>query len=356
MKKRKAINDKLVEWIQNKAKNDYAGDISLVVIYGSYINGTANSKSDVDCYYIPKTERGYGFSADFIIGGTGYDIFPIPWERIERIADLQENMSPLVGDVRIIYSDSDSDTAHFQVMQERLKNSLSNDGYVRKTAIKRCEEAGKYCAMLNHAYRPSAIRKLAGIVIMMLADAVAVYNHDYYHFGLKMQFEDLQNNFPDVPRDIIDGYRNVIRAADIDEVIKYTNKMFCDVCRYLKITSALPEILEYESITSDKIDASCLARMFEEIKSTFNKIYICCESGNYILAFLSAVCLQLDLDEAKQAGCPDYDLLGGFNYRELWKLSGTAQRIEDDFVRLITENGGHIKKYGSFEQFEAARL
>ena len=59
MNKRKEINDKVVEWITNKVKTEYADDISLVLIYGSYINGTANSKSDVDCYYIPKTERGY---------------------------------------------------------------------------------------------------------------------------------------------------------------------------------------------------------------------------------------------------------------------------------------------------------
>ena len=56
MTKRKEINDKVVEWITNKVKTEYADDISLVLLYGSYMNGTANSKSDVDCYYIPKTD------------------------------------------------------------------------------------------------------------------------------------------------------------------------------------------------------------------------------------------------------------------------------------------------------------
>lgn len=45
----------------NKAKIEYADDISLVLLYGWYMNGTANSHSDVDCYFIPKTERGYKF-------------------------------------------------------------------------------------------------------------------------------------------------------------------------------------------------------------------------------------------------------------------------------------------------------
>ena len=44
-----------------------------------------------------------------MIDGVRYDIFPISWERVGRIADLQENLAALVGDVRIIYSNSKSD-------------------------------------------------------------------------------------------------------------------------------------------------------------------------------------------------------------------------------------------------------
>lgn len=97
MENRKVINDKLVQWIVNKVKTEYANDASLVLIFGSYVNGTANSKSDVDCYYIPKSEHGYNLAVDFIIEDVGYDIFPISWERVENIANLSENMSPLVG-------------------------------------------------------------------------------------------------------------------------------------------------------------------------------------------------------------------------------------------------------------------
>ena len=43
----KAINEKLVVWIEEKVKREYAEDISLVLLYGSFINGTANPKSDI---------------------------------------------------------------------------------------------------------------------------------------------------------------------------------------------------------------------------------------------------------------------------------------------------------------------
>lgn len=356
MEKRKEINDRLVQWILNKVQTEYADDISLVLIYGSYINGTANSKSDVDCYYVPKTEHGYDLATDFIIEGVGYDIFPIPWERVERIADLLDNLSPLVGEAKIIYSNSASDAERFWMMQKRLQKNLLNDEYVREIAARRCEEAGKFCALLNQDYNASEIRKAAGSILMTLADAVAVYNHDYYHFGLKKQFEDLQNNFPNVPRNIVNGYQDVVEAVSIDDVIKFTMKLFEDVCEYLGITVTVQENPEEKSLTADHIDASELASLYEEISSTFNKIYVCCEAGNYILAFLSAVCLQRDLDDAKEAGCPAFELLSSFHYKELYKLSETTRRAERDLIQLITEHGGYIKKYDSFEQFEAAKL
>lgn len=356
MNKRKETNDRLVEWIVNKVKTEYADDISLVLIYGSYINGTANSKSDVDCYYIPKTERGYSLGKTFIIEGVGYDIFPISWDRVERIANLEISMSPLVGDVKIIYYNSKSDVEQFEVMQEKLKDNLSNDEYVRNVAVKRCEEANKLCSILKQSTSASEIRKTAGSIIMTLADAVAVYNHDYYHFGLKKQFENLQNNFPTVPRQIVAGYKDVIEADNIDDVIEYAEKLFKEACEYLNVTYTYQEIVADDRPTADKIDASYLAGLYEEISSTFNKIYVCCESGNYILAFLSAVCLQRDLDDAKEAGCPAYDLLSDFNYAELSKLASKTRNVERAFVKIIIENGGHIKKFDNFEEFESAKL
>ncbi len=356
MEKRKAINDKLVKWIVNKVKTEYANDVSLVLLYGSYVNGTANSKSDVDCYYIPKSDRGYNLAVDFMIEGVGYDIYPISWERVERIADLLENMSPLVGDADIIYFNSASDVERFQTMQAKLKNNLMNDNYVKEIAAGRCELAGRLRAMLNQNHTASEVRKIAGHVIMTLADAVAVYNHDYYHFGLKKQFEDLQNKIPNVPHTIVDGYQNVIKAIDIRDVEKYAIKLYEDVCEYLDVTFPLEKVSEHKSHEVNKVNASWLASLYEEISSTFNKVYVCCETGNYIVAFLSAVCLQRELDDAKEAGCPVYELLNDFNYNELDKLSETIRRVESDFVQLITDHGGCIKKYDSFEQFESAKL
>ena len=194
--KRKEINDNIVKWITNKVQTQYPDDVSLVLAYGSHINGTANSMSDVDCYYIPKTERGYQLGIGFMIAGVGYDLFPISWERVEGIADLQESLIPLVGDVQILYSADASDLERFQRLQSKLQSNLKNDEYVKMIAGKRCEVAYQLCEMMMHSDSMSEVRKLAGHIIMFLADAVAIYNHDYFHFGVFYCFQRSSGRFP----------------------------------------------------------------------------------------------------------------------------------------------------------------
>lgn len=357
MTKRKEINDKVVEWIINKVKTEYADDVSLVLLYGSYINGTANSKSDVDCYYIPKTEHGYHLATGFIIDGVGYDLFPISWERITQIADLQECLLPLVGDVQVIYCGNSRDLERFKEIQCRLHSNLANDEYVKAIARKRCEDANTMCEQIRPGGSLSEIRKIAGHVIMTLADVIAIFNHDYFHFGLKKQYENLASHFPDVPQHIVTGYRQVVISLSKNDVIEKTISLLKNVCDYVQYT---PEshvaMISNEVTVAVEVNASWLAGLYEEISSTFRKIYVCCESGNYILAFLSAVCLQRELDDAKEAGSPSYDLLSSFDYRDLGKLAEKTRMIEADFVELITGSGGNIKSYDNWEAFIQADL
>ena len=116
------------------------------------------------------------------------------------------------------------------------------------------------------------------------------------------------------------------------------------------------DIIPTKDTRAEHVNASWLAGLYEEISSTFNKIYVCCANNNYILAFLSAVCLQRELDDAKEAGSPSYNLLSHYDYRQLSKLAEKARMIETDFVELIINNGGIIKSYENYEQFIQANL
>lgn len=355
----KTTNEKIIGWIENKARTRYVNDIAAVLLYGSYVNKTAGPKSDIDCCFIPKTDRGYEFCADFIISGTGYDIFPVSWERLEGIADLDECLMPFVGDSEILYCASDSDMQRFTALKERLKKNLADDRAVRAAAEKRIAMAGAIYNGISENCGLKEARLASGYIIMTLADAAAVYSHTYFHFGLKKQFEDLRG-IPGLPEEISGEYLRVIEADTPEETITHCLAMFGEVCEYTGIafdfSKKAKENVGQESRISPP-DYAGLACLYEEISSTFNKIYSCCESGNYILAFLSAVCLQYELDEAhKGCGSKEYDILSAYDCKNLDSIRESARETENDFVRFIKEGGGIIHSYESFEEFEAAGL
>lgn len=97
--------------------------------YGSHFNGTETEYSDVDCYFIPKTDRGWEFAADFLLAGVGYDVFPLSWERARGIAQLKEPLVPLVGDAVVLYAGSPEDASRFQALQEELARCLKDRAY-----------------------------------------------------------------------------------------------------------------------------------------------------------------------------------------------------------------------------------
>ena len=87
-------NDMIIEWAIKKIEKEYKDDVSLLLTYGSYENGTDNLLSDVDFYFIPKTENAYKLSKTFIVEGVGFDLFPMSWERVEGISEFNEVLTP----------------------------------------------------------------------------------------------------------------------------------------------------------------------------------------------------------------------------------------------------------------------
>lgn len=355
----RSVNEKLIGWIKEKARTEYANDISIVVLYGSFLNGTSHSKSDIDCYFIPKTERAYQFANDFIIDGVGYDIFPITWERAEGIANLQETLLPLIGDVKILYYHSGEDLHRFIELQSLLNNNLADKETSYSAAVQRIRNAYRIYHCAQKSTDPSVIHKNAGGIIMALAEAVALYHHTYYHYGLKKQFSDLQK-IPEIPKQIWEEYRNVICAESIESRLSHCNRMLQTVCHHLNMQT--PTILTEDEILPDAsknvpplVNYEALAAFYEEVCSTFNKIYVCCESGNAILAYLSATCLQEDLHYAHDhLGAKRYDLISSFHYSDLNPLHDNARIVEKDLVDFIEKGGVLLKKYDSFEEFAQA--
>ena len=102
---RRETNDALVRWVTERAASH--GGIGLLALYGSYLNGTAGERSDIDVYYIPADdgarETARDFSRTFILDGVGYDIYPRSWENLASIASMENFMTPCLADVQVLY-------------------------------------------------------------------------------------------------------------------------------------------------------------------------------------------------------------------------------------------------------------
>ncbi|WP_235946586.1 nucleotidyltransferase domain-containing protein [Paenibacillus glycinis] len=123
------VADLLVERI----KSAYPDDVAIVAYYGSYAQGTATRRSDLDFVFIPATSAGHGASLQFIVDDISFDFWPISWERAERMASFQEPTTSIIADCRLLHARSDEDRERFL----RLRNgiaSLQEPEYARQFA------------------------------------------------------------------------------------------------------------------------------------------------------------------------------------------------------------------------------
>ena len=352
---RKRLNDQLVSWLRERAAGDFAGELSLVVSYGSHWNGTAGPLSDVDCYFVPKTERGLAFGCQFVLQGVGYDIFPMSWERLRGIARLEESLTPLVGDAQVLYYGDEGDLTRFRALERELRQCLQDSAYCREMAEKRFFRAWEQCGRLETGDLSSR-RLAAGLLLMDAAEAVAFANGTYFHRGLKGQFADLQA-MAQAPEGFLALYQQAIQAGDAQALEEACGALLAALGNWLGKEMPAPAPTQQAMGPGQRKDAAGLGPWYEELSSTFQKLRSCRERGDWVLAFLSAVCLQRELEGiALEYAVPRYQVLGAYQWDDLDPLVQAADRAEAELTAAIRQSGGIIKEYDSWEDFQAARL
>lgn len=347
-------NDRVVQWIRELVEGPFREDVSLALLYGSYESGTQGPLSDVDCYFIPRTERAQRLSRSFILEGVGYDLFPMSWERVEGLSRLEEPLLPCLGDARVLFSHSEAERRRFEELRLALARNLADSSYVRVRALERYHQANGLFACMLSGPDWNALRCHAGYLAMFLADAMAYSRHTYFHRGLKRQLADLQA-LPGVPEAFVEAYLGVMRAEDAAALIASCRALLESVRALLDAppVSAAPQCPE--SIPSGRLDGAALAGWYQEVVSTFNKVYACAASGDAPLAFLSAVCLQYTLDEARAWGLAAHEVLTCYHFEDLYPLEARVRDVERQVVAQIEASGTRILRYDSVEALLAGQ-
>lgn len=92
-------------------------------------------------FFIPETERGYRLAETFIIDDIGYDLFPMSWDRVDGLANLNEHLTTCLADGVILYARSEADRNRFVDMQNKLKENLANPLFTYNKGLEKISTA-----------------------------------------------------------------------------------------------------------------------------------------------------------------------------------------------------------------------
>ena len=237
----------------------------------------------------------------------------------------------------MLYADSPADLERLEAVQRQLRDNLADPVFRQRAAQARFARA---CSRLPLATDDAKTARLkAGGLLMDVAEVFAFGQGAYYHYGLKRQFPDLLA-LPQRPDGLEETYPAVLKAETSAEIA-------C-ACRRLLESCPWPVMKNQQPVAWGNRPAPAqLAGLYEEISSTFLKIYHCAEAGDPVLAFLSAVCLQWEL--------PWTDLLSCYRYDDLNALAETAHEVERQLRRELADENVPLKEYQTFAQFEQAQ-
>ncbi len=212
---------RIIEIIKKKIEDNYADDVAIFAYYGSYATGHQDELSDLDFFFIPKSDRGRELNIQFIIDGIGFDLFPIPWERIARIAALEQPLTAVITKSVVVYSATDNDLTKFNSIKEKLDRLFHKDNseylLVRATEYINSAIVNLYNIETHSDLSAAKIEseKLLSSVLL----ATALINNTYFSrtIGMSVQ-ESLKLEF--LPADYESLVFKIIESNSIAEIVE----------------------------------------------------------------------------------------------------------------------------------------
>ncbi len=337
-------NQKLTAWAINKIKTEYPEDVALLVaVEGASVNGDGHGEA-FD-YFVPATERGNELAQTFIIGGVGNDLYPRSWERCERTANLDDLATLCLGDAKILYARSKADEERFEALRQKLFANLKDPIFVYKKALENLDVAMDLYRTLMFEERAWKARCLAGYIHYYLKVSVACLNGTYWkawHHGVLPAL----SQWKQLPEHFAEYYQAILSAKTTGELKSLS---------HLLIASARQFIAQHKPQTGNaeiKPNYQWLADWYQELRTTWNRLYYFCETKDSDAAFADACNLQNELSIiSEEFALGEMDLLGCFDAADLSPLACRAAELEKAIIAAIEGQGIIIRRYDALDAF-----
>ena len=350
-------NEKLIEKspllkiIIEKIERDYSNDIATFTCYGSFVTGGYSPLSDIDFFFIPKSERGFGLSKQFIINSIGYDLWPITWSRAKKIANLEDPLQSLFTDGKVLYYSSNKDLADYNEIINSIRVNLIDDTIVTRqinTLLRDIQS--KYQIMLGNTNHTMGV---AYEIVEKLLRVIALRNNTYLSKGIKhieTEFAGMQS----VPSNFLSTFYQLIEFKSKSETDRLLGLLIKSVADISKIP--------FKKVTQTQANApiaSDLIGFYEEFKSMYNKIVTSCQAKNYPQTVYAAVMIDKTTDEILSPFVTDKGLPRLAEYlhnKDFVQIQKRAAKHEAFVLELLRKNNIVVNEYITVEEFRKSFL
>jgi predicted nucleotidyltransferase len=340
-------NDKILQVIQDVVMEKYHDDVSLVCCYGSYVNGTANEKSDIDFYFVPKTDRAWELSTTFILDEIGYDFWGIDWSRLEKMSMFEDMFVSLVAGAKVVFRHSEEDEERFISLKRKIENRVSSSVIESDMLFKAMnhikESEHNYFLLISNEGKKSKLQN-AGEILLKVSDAVCLMNNSFLRYGTKRHFEEIIS-LKHLPNNFKENYYGIILARDESSL---TASCFNLIQSAIKLHDYLQG-----KVYQPQDPSVFLSGIYEEKSSSFTKIYQNCDSNNPEQAFINGVFLQGDMDYFfAECGIEQIDFISCYDSKDLEGFKGAVANAEEMFLSSLKEYKVSLKRYNSVLDME----
>lgn len=346
----KERNQKIINAIIEKANVVCPGALAMIGINGSFMTGDIHEKSDLDLLILINDDRGWQLGCAFIQDDlqVGHDLYCTTWERLRHDALYEHpNISKLM-DSKIVYCADARYKQELEALREQVHVKLAapfgKEDYAR--AEKVFKEAEHCYTMAMISENRSEVLDWAGGVIYFVENAIAMLNKQYFRYGVKRAYEELEkmNTRPEALCDMIDAVISAVSTASVKEHVSTLMRETIAVFQKVKETIATQK----KPATEDT-----LLGTYEEMYSNWrNKMYVAAETGNRHLAFMSLISSNaMFSDIYREVDVNRYDALSGYDSQDLYETAKSYDDIINAYLNEYRKAGIQEKRYADVDAF-----
>ena len=332
----------VTEWVINTIKEKYADDIALVISHGTL---RINTEEKAMSYFVPITKRGAEFAQTFILSGVGYDIWGIPWERLEGFARLEEYNITCLADAEVLYARTAEDKERFEALKKKQASYLADKEKMRACAIEAYEQAKNIYLEMLFA-KGSDVKLGAGYVLDYLARAIAFSNNSYFKRSQTDQLNELKN-MENVPEGFDRLYTKVIYEKDEASQKKLCYELICMVRDYLSKNGQ-----GKEAKNPCEKNYQDLADWYGELSYTWLRIRYYAEAKDAVRVYMWGIFLQSELNQVcEDFGIEKIELMKYYDAANLSTFAEYSNEVEKLMRYEIVKGGGKIWEYADQKEF-----